>query len=407
MANRFIVLLTVLLLAATSVLISGADDSTAEFCELAQCRKLYGYSGNTAAYFYGYCGKTLYSARALPDVCIRYTDTDGDIIAVCHNDDSAYALCVNRKSARYSVESLNMNSGARNRFDVPEGYTIQPTSFAAVPGGVYIIVVEHGEAYALEISGGSAHAYKMSSDVKEIFVNGNKAYARTVGGRIYLLENGKARSCGSFSGFSNLTNAGCGLLYSAEGALISLTGSATEYPVTKLAGKSNGTLFTADSGKALVCHGSKMAVLRDDYTCAFTETHRQEQSASAAKSNGASEQDEFRAGEIRVVTVGTTFAKLRESHREVLALTDENGKEITGGKLKTGFKACLLSGECTIAVLGDIDGSGTVSGLDIKTLMKHFIGDCLFTGAQEKAADYNRDGQFDNRDLVLLAQQHE
>lgn len=406
MVKRFFPLFTLFLLITASALIANAGESEVSLGELARCRKLFGYSGNTSAYFYGFYGRTLYSARVLPDICVKYTNTDGDIIAVSHNDDSACALCINRRTSQYSATYMNMNTGVCQRIDIPKNYTVQPTSFAAVSEGVYIITVEQGIAYAVEIRRDGARNYRMSSDVKELFVNSNNAYALTVSGNIYKLGNGKALSCGNFSGYSNLKNAGCGWLYSAEGALLSLTGGA-EYPSTRLAGKSNGTQFTSDTGRLLVCHGSKMAVLRDDYICSFSENRSPEQSEAVSRGSKAASQEAFRSGETQVIAAGMTVAKLREAHPEVLAITDGLNNSVSAGKLKTGYKARLTDGECTLAVLGDNDGSGTVSGLDVKNLMKHFIGDMLFSPAQEKASDFNRDGFVDNRDLVLLAQQHE
>ena len=52
---------------------------------------------------------------------------------------------------------------------------------------------------------------------------------------------------------------------------------------------------------------------------------------------------------------------------------------------------------------GDLNASGTVNSRDIKLFMEHLVGNSTLTGVFAIAADWNGDGNLDNRDLVLLS----
>ena len=75
------------------------------------------------------------------------------------------------------------------------------------------------------------------------------------------------------------------------------------------------------------------------------------------------------------------------------------------GKLKTGFTAVIDSKTYAIAVCGDVTGEGNVNSKDVTLLQKHLCDNAEFDGAYLKAADFNLDGEADNRDLVLISRQ--
>ena len=92
MRKRVICLILALLVGLTvfSVSFSAAGG------ELGSCKKLFAYSDNDAAYFYGYYGGTLVSERVIPDEMTRTVTTDGVIRMVCHNEYTTYALLKTR-----------------------------------------------------------------------------------------------------------------------------------------------------------------------------------------------------------------------------------------------------------------------------------------------------------------------
>lgn len=82
-----------------------------------------------------------------------------------------------------------------------------------------------------------------------------------------------------------------------------------------------------------------------------------------------------------------------------------DGTIAKSGKLKTGFTAVIDSKTYVIAVCGDVTGEGNVNSKDVTLLQKHLCDNAELDGAYLKAADFNLDGEADNRDLVLISRQ--
>lgn len=59
----------------------------------------------------------------------------------------------------------------------------------------------------------------------------------------------------------------------------------------------------------------------------------------------------------------------------------------------------------TVAVRGDVSGSGTVNSADVRLLQQYLAGDKELGAAACLAADLNGDGEATAADLVLLAAQ--
>jgi hypothetical protein len=83
-----------------------------------------------------------------------------------------------------------------------------------------------------------------------------------------------------------------------------------------------------------------------------------------------------------------------------------DGTLAKSGKLKTGFTAVIDSRTYVIAVCGDVTGEGSVNSKDVTLLQKHLCDNAELDGAYLKAADFNLDGEADNRDLVLISRQN-
>ena len=57
--------------------------------------------------------------------------------------------------------------------------------------------------------------------------------------------------------------------------------------------------------------------------------------------------------------------------------------------------------------MGDITGEGNVKSNDVSALMSYFVNKSDLSGVYLKSADFNRDGNIDNKDLVSIARQGE
>ena len=104
-----------------------------------------------------------------------------------------------------------------------------------------------------------------------------------------------------------------------------------------------------------------------------------------------------------VVVAGMTVAALKKGDKSIGMVYDNDGKEISSGKLRTGYSLRKNSVEYPLAVYGDLNASGTVNSRDIKLFMNHLVGNTTINGVFAVAADMNSDGKLDNRDLVLLS----
>lgn len=365
--KRWLSLGLALLLAALALLPAHAEE-TVYLRELSGCKKVFAYSGASSAYFYGFHGSELVSARVLPGQMTRTVSAGGNILCVCHDDDHACALV---KTGLHAFQALvlDMNSGAWQANPVAEGYTVQHTSVAYAQGEVMVIVVENGRSFVLGSRGSAPYSYRFSNNIDRLFVRDNAAYARLDGGRVYRLGAGASTLCSGVQ--------------------------------PEVEGFSGGALTVSVNGST--------AVLHSDFTCAV---RRAAQAANGdvpsgegkAGSPAAPAQPQKPDGEILTVRAGTTVAQLKQSRGDVTAVTDADGKAVSSGKLRTGYSAQLTGGSFPIAVTGDLDGSGTVTGRDVTALMQVFVGKRTLSACETRAADLNNDRLVDNRDLVLLAQ---
>ena len=88
---------------------------------------------------------------------------------------------------------------------------------------------------------------------------------------------------------------------------------------------------------------------------------------------------------------------------EAVHIRRPDGTDVTSGNLATGMTA----GEYTIAVLGDCDGSGTLSQADLRQAQALLLEDSSTHGAARRAGDLDGDGLLTTQDLVLLSQRLE
>lgn len=108
-------------------------------------------------------------------------------------------------------------------------------------------------------------------------------------------------------------------------------------------------------------------------------------------------------GYITGVASQTTVTQFKENLAKQVTLYDKEGKEVTSGKIKTGYRAVVLGDIYQISVTGDVTGEGNVKSNDVSALMSHLTGEKTLEGVYLVSADYNMDGKVDNSDLVYIA----
>ena len=397
MAKRFLLCLLTLALFSVSARSFCADEAVSA-ASLARCSKVYAYSGSSAAYFYGYCGNTLISQRVIPDVISRSFEVSGRLRAVCHDEKNAYAL-YERSDSSVGVLQMNMDSGSCVNSNLVTGYKINPTSFAVAGGETFLIDCGGAVSCAVGFRGEKTNRYAFSQNVEQLFVNAGSAYVKTVGGEVYRIGGGSAVRCLTVPVYKKAENAGFGYVRAGDGIYSLDDGN-------RRVDKPN-TVMTADgafeySGIAAAAAGGKTAVLRTDFSCAVISSASEGAAPQQAPENNTL--SKLRAGEIKVLTSETTVAAFLKMYPEVSAVYGENGSADFGGKIKTGCRAAVSGGECTLAVRGDLNSNGAVNSADVKALMEHFASGTELSAGVSAAADFNSDGAVDNRDLVLLAQ---
>lgn len=103
---------------------------------------------------------------------------------------------------------------------------------------------------------------------------------------------------------------------------------------------------------------------------------------------------------------GTTVAKLRKAlglKSEDIVVIKTDGKIITSGKLGTGMKALLNSGEKLIVIKGELTGEGNINSRDLKLMMKILTEEKIPDELLKIAADLDDNGEINTKDLYLLS----
>lgn len=407
MFKKYFSLLFTFILIVVSVCSVHAQDML-NLNDLKKCGRIFAYSGDSSAYFYGFNKTTLYSAKVIPDGVMRYVSIDGTIRSVCHDDSNAYALFEGSRDY-YSVIKLNMINGNYRVYALGTLTGIDDVSFAATESEIFLIDNNgvYPTALCLDYNGNRKYSLNFNLGVKNLFNNGGNAYARASTGEIYKLSGGSKSYCASIDRTVDFKNAGAGYVYTEGGQLVSLNDGSTQNFTDKHVVKTKNGTFNDNSGTLFAAVGNKTVALNNDYSCAVKDNSTQVTKPNGNSSNNGNsssgERLKISDGVVVGVEAGTTVTQLKKSFSEVKSVYDLNGDEVTSGKLRTGFSIKTSESRYSIAVHGDINSSGTVNSADVTTLMKYLTDSQSLTDCQIKAADYNLDGYINNTDLVLLA----
>ena len=394
--NKRLISFALALVMLFGAIICANADSVVQLNELSACKKVFAYSGQNSAHFYGFYGKTLCSARVIPDVSVRWATVEGGVLAMCHDGETACAL-YKTGHEKYSAALLNVNSGRLVCRALETGEAVQFSSIAYSRGEVFVITVENGRSFVTGCTDGQNYKYDLTADVRQLFVNGGDAYAVADDSNVFRISRGVKTFCRALPDKGMVENAGSGYVYTSDGALVNLSGG-TEYPRAKHAVKSDGVTFT-DNGRLPVAAACGYSAVPDEsFNCVIKPL---DSFSPAGQGKAAANIIDG----VVICRLGVTVKEFRESYPEVSEVRDKNGKALDSGKIRTGCVAVANGRSFEIAVSGDLDGTATATKNDIGLLMRYFAGGESLLGSAKTAADMNGDGTLDNRDLVLLARE--
>lgn len=387
MCKRVLIILlcSVLLACCTMLQVASMTLNDLRSCKhIAAC-------GNNAAYFYGYTNTSLVSVRVSDEYRTSCVYIDGVIRAATHSGCFTYAL-VSVSRSNYNVIRLNADNGTYDVISLHTDSAIDSESIAANNREVFLLSSNgvYRSVISFDFDGYMQHSYSLSLGAVCLFSNGTDAYALAGTGDIFRFSGEKTVYCAAVAHHAQISDAGEGTIH-ADGKLVSLNNGNTIPCDSKLAAMGANGVVTSDTGLLLTTAEAKTFLLNNDYSCTTSEqkTHIVYNDSSSAR----------HAEQPLTFYVGTTIEQLKKMFPDIQTVTDADGNEVSSGKLRTNYR----TGSFCIIVLGDLDGSGTLSSRDTKAMLRHQVGSQSLRGAFLEAADFNRDGNTDNRDLLLMA----
>lgn len=270
---------------------------------------------------------------------------------------------------------------------------------------------------------------------------------RLYDGSVCRLSQASSACVANTGEFRNIANAGINKVINQDGFIVSLSDNSREYVSNAEFGKvsaSDGKVFIVvnyrlsrkasdktqsvsipKAAKAVVAYKNRCGILLDNGTvCVYEPSDFQEKkiinnnnNSNSNNNNNNNRHDSSKTdnravnsdyiisdGMIYGIYSGETVADFkRKTSADAVYRTD--GTVAKSGKLKTGFTAVIGSKTYVITVCGDVTGEGNVNSRDVTLLHKYLCGNAELDGAYLKAADFNLDGEADNRDLVLISRQ--
>lgn len=377
--------------------------------DLAACSSVKSDSNGKGGFVCAFSGNTVFSARLVPDF-------------------SAYSFSVGGR-----IRSVSQNTFVDENF--------MTNSFSVTDNRIYYIKTDSLKSYVAcrDFSSDKKSKITFSDNVNEVFNNYGKSYARLCDGSIYKLSQSSATYVADTGELKNIYNAGINRVINEDGFIVSLSDNSRNYVSNAAAENvsvSDGKIYSAvnyrlnlktsektksvsipDRATAVVSYKNQCAVLLDNGTVqVFGSGDFEEKKTSG---NDGSNDDHnssktdiqpnnseylFSDGIVYGIYSGETVADFKnKTSAENVYKAD--GTLAKSGKLKTGFTAVIDSKTYVIAVCGDVTGEGNVNSKDVTLLQKHLCDNAELDGAYLKAADFNLDGEADNRDLVLISRQ--
>ena len=395
--------------------------------DLAACSSVKSDSNGKGGFVCAFSGNTVFSARLVPDFSAYNFSVGGRIRSVSQSGNYTYALVFDDAfTNKYSVYSLNLNNGnvSQNTF-VDENFMTD--SFSVTDNRIYYIKTDSLKSYVAcrDFSSDKKTKITFSDNVNEVFNNNGKSYARLCDGSIYKLSQSSSTYVADTGELKNIYNAGINRVINEDGFIVSLSDNSRNYVSNATAENvsvSDGKVYSAvnyrlnlktsektksvsipDRATAVVSYKKQCAVLLDNGTVGNDGSNDNHNSSKSDIQPNNSEYL-FSDGIVYGIYSGETVADFKnKTSAENVYKAD--GILAKSGKLKTGFTAVIDSKTYVIAVCGDVTGEGNVNSKDVTLLQKYLCDNAELDGAYLEAADFNLDGEADNRDLVLISRQ--
>lgn len=286
----------------------------------------------------------------------------------------------------------------------------------------------------------SAYSFSVGGRIRSVSQSGNYTYALVFDDSIYKLSQSSSTYVADTGELKNIYNAGINRVINEDGFIVSLSDNSRNYVSNATAENvsvSDGKVYSAvnyrlnlktsektksvsipDRAIAVVSYKKQCAVLLDNGTvqvfgAADFEEKKTNGNDGSNDNHNSSKSDIqpnnseylFSDGIVYGIYSGETVADFKnKTSAENVYKAD--GTLAKSGKLKTGFTAVIDSKTYVIAVCGDVTGEGNVNSKDVTLLQKYLCDNAELDGAYLKAADFNLDGEADNRDLVLISRQN-
>lgn len=391
-----------------------------------KCNNYYIENNSYGAYIYGSDYDTLYCASASENFVVYYAEVNGIIRSVSGTAMYSYALYEN--NSNYCIAQLNCENGTLAEYSFGKLGSIYNLSFAFCDQRAYFIFSDGSYRYvkSYNANGTFCKKYTFSESVKSVFQNNSTAYAVLNSGDVYRLDNGGSSYCTSINSGYSFCNAGDGYVYSDSGTLFSLDNQNIEHITnaklnciykkqSRIIYADNKTIYCGGKSyinnnqiNALLIYDDNIFIVNRDFTfksIKFSQLDKQgDSNFDDVDDNNDNKTYTFTSdGYITGVTSQTTVTQFKENLAKQVTLYDKEGKEVTSGKIKTGYRAAVLGDIYQISVTGDVTGEGNVKSNDVSALMFHLTGERPLEGVYLVSADYNMDGKVNNIDLVYIA----
>ena len=398
------------------------------------CSDIKSDSNSKGGYVCAFSGDTVFSARLVPDFSAYNFTVSGHIRGVSQSGKYTNALVFDDAfTNKYSVYSLDTDNGNVRKTSFNDE-NFRTDSFSVSDNCVYYIKTDSTYAYVacVDLSTGRKTKINFSQNANEIFNNNGKSYVRLYDGSVCRLSQASSACVANTGEFRNIANAGINKVINQDGFIVSLSDNSREYVSNAEFGKvsaSDGKVFIAvnyrlsrkasdktqsvsipKAAKAVVAYKNRCGVLLDNGTvCVYEPSDFQEKKIINNNNNNSNSNNNSNNNNNNNNN-NNRHDSSKTDNRAVNSdyiISDGMIYGIYSGETVADFKrkTVINSKTYVITVCGDVTGEGNVNSRDVTLLHKYLCGNAELDGAYLKAADFNLDGEADNRDLVLISRQ--